>query len=58
MPLCFRCSQKMRYFFLFETYLCMCPQIYFAGIVKNDSKIVLYVFRIRTSIKLFQKQSL
>lgn len=57
MPLCFRRSQKMRYF-LFETYLCMCPQIYFAGIVKNDSKIVLYVFRIRTSIKLFQKQSL
>lgn len=51
--LCFRCSQKMRYFFFFiwGTFMHVSP-IYFTGGMRCDSSIVLYVCRIRTSIKL------
>lgn len=49
--LCFRCSQKMRYFFIWGTFMYVSP-IYFTGGMRCDSSIVLYVCRIRTSIKL------
>ena len=44
-------------FFLFGAHLCMCPQIYFTGVLRCDSRIVLYVFRIRTSIKLTNSEA-
>lgn len=44
-------------FFLFGAHLCMCPQIYFTGVVRCDSRIVLYVFRIRTYIKLTNSEA-
>lgn len=49
--LCFRCSQKMRYFFIWGTFVHVSP-VYFTGSMRCDSSIVLYVCRIRTSIKL------
>lgn len=49
--LCFRCSRKMRWFFIWGTFVHVSP-IYFTGGMRCDSSIVLYVCRIRTSIKL------
>lgn len=45
------CSQKMRLFFIWGTFVHVSP-IYFTGSMRCDSSIVLYVCRIRTSIKL------
>lgn len=45
------CSQKMRHFFIWGTFVHVSP-IYFTGGMRCDSSIVLYVCRIRTFIKL------